>query len=166
VKLFVIMLGVKGGRSRGLLVLALAVTAVGAQKKFSEKVLKKTTTEKPKLSGDIPNWTKKGPKTEIIKEFLGGLLDNQPKDEAAETICITDSGASAHKPCIFPFKFNGVTYDGCTWVSSHLTEHKPWCSTMVDETGHHIGGMGKWGNCAPGCPIPPDDREVPVPKKE
>ena len=36
---------------------------------------------------------------------------------------------------------------------------------MVDETGHHIGGMGKWGNCAPGCPIPPDDREVPVPKK-
>ena len=34
------------------------------------------------------------------------------------------SGASAHKPCIFPFKFNGVTYNGCTWVSSHLTEHK------------------------------------------
>ena len=33
---------------------------------------------------------------------------------------------------------------------------------MVDETGHHIGGMGKWGNCAPGCPIPPDDREVSV----
>ena len=35
---------------------------------------------------------------------------------------------------------------------------------MVDETGHHIGGMGKWGNCAPGCPIPPDDREAPVTK--
>ena len=28
--------------------------------------------------GDIPNWTKKGPKTAIIKEFLGGLLkDNK-----------------------------------------------------------------------------------------
>ena len=34
------------------------------------------------------------------------------------------SGASAHKPCIFPFKFNGVVYNQCTWVSAHLTEHK------------------------------------------
>ncbi len=35
---------------------------------------------------------------------------------------------------------------------------QPWCSTLVDETGHHVGGQGKWGNCGPGCPIPPDDR--------
>ena len=28
----------------------------------------------------------------------------------------------------------------------------------MDETGHHVGGQGKWGNCGPGCPIPPDDR--------
>ena len=41
-----------GGGSRGLLTLALVVTAVGAQKKFSEKVLKKTTTEKAKLAGE------------------------------------------------------------------------------------------------------------------
>ena len=39
---------------------------------------------------------------------------------------------------------------------------QPWCSTQVDETGHHIGGRGKWGNCGPGCPIPPDDRESTV----
>ena len=72
------------------------------------------------------------------------------------------SGASAHKPCIFPFRFNGVVYTQCTWVSAHLTEHKPWCSTEVDESGHHIGGQGKWGNCGSGCPIPPDDRINPV----
>ena len=52
VKVVVIMVGVTGGRSRGLFVLVLAVTTVGAQKKFSEKVLKKTTTEKTKLSGE------------------------------------------------------------------------------------------------------------------
>ena len=46
------MVGVMGGRSRGLLMLALVVTTVGAQKKFSEKVLKKTTTEKSKLAGE------------------------------------------------------------------------------------------------------------------
>ena len=30
-----------------------------------------------------------------------------------------------------------------------------------------MGGQGKWGNCGPGCPIPPDDRlppSTPVPK--
>ena len=75
-----------------------------------------------------------------------------------ETICITIGGASANKPCIFPFKFNGAVYSECTWDQAHLTEHKAWCSTLVDETGHHVGGQGKWGNCGPGCPIPPDNR--------
>ena len=32
----------------------------------------------------------------------------------------------------------------------------------MDETGHHKGGRGKWGNCGPGYPIPPDDRESAV----
>ena len=32
-------------------------------------------------------------------------------------------------------QFNGVLYNECTWTSAHLTEHKPWCSTFVDETG-------------------------------
>ena len=41
---------------------------------------------------------------------------------------------------------------------AHLTEHKPWCSTLVDEVGHHVGGQSKWGNCGPDCPIPPDKR--------
>ena len=62
--------------------------------------------------------------------FLPGELE-----QAAEKICVTDSGATPNKPCIFPFKFNGVLYNECTWTSAHLTEHKPWCSTFVDETG-------------------------------
>ena len=35
----------------------------------------------PINAGDIPNWSKKGPKTEIIKEFLGGLLGAKDKSE-------------------------------------------------------------------------------------
>ena len=73
-------------------------------------------------------------------------------------MCVTVSGASPDLPCIFPFRFNGVTHNKCTWDQAHLTEHKAWCSTLVDETGHHVGGQGKWGNCGPGCPIPTDDR--------
>ena len=76
----------------------------------------------------------------------------------AERICVTVAGASKGKPCIFPFKFNGVTYSECTWNQAHLTEHKAWCSTLVDASGTHVGGQGKWGNCGPGCPVPPDDR--------
>jgi hypothetical protein len=71
---------------------------------------------------------------------------------------VTNAGASAGKPCIFPFRFNGAIHYKCTWDQAHLTEEKAWCSTLVDSTGHHVGGQGKWGNCGPGCPIPPDDR--------
>merc|ERR1712142_812663 len=70
-----------------------------------------------------------------------------------ETTCMTNSGAAANKPCIFPFRWRGITYNECTWVEYHNTEYKPWCSTMVDENGAHIGGQGKWGNCGPSCPI-------------
>ena len=63
------------------------------------------------------------------------MLISGELEQAAEKICVTDSGATPNKPCIFPFKFNGVLYNECTWTSAHLTEHKPWCSTFVDETG-------------------------------
>ena len=29
---------------------------------------------------------------------------------------------------------------------------KPWCSTMVDDNGVHVGGQGKWGYCDSKCP--------------
>ena len=37
--------------------------------------------------------------------FFSGELEPM-----AEKICVTDSGATPNKPCIFPFKFNGVLY--------------------------------------------------------
>ena len=28
----------------------------------------------------------------------------------------------------------------------------PWCSTLVDDSGTHIGeGAGNWGHCGPDC---------------
>ena len=87
-------------------------------------------------------------------------LDGSPCNYVlfSERICVTVSGAAKGKPCIFPFKFNGVVYSECTWNQAHLTEHKAWCSTLVDASGTHVGGQGKWGNCGAGCPVPPDDR--------
>ena len=66
----------------------------------------------------------------ILLLYLSGDLEH-----VGEKICMTDGGDSPNKPCIFPFTFNGVVYNKCTWTSAHLAEHKPWCSTFVDETG-------------------------------
>ena len=50
-------------------------------------------------------------------------------------------------PCIFPFKFLGITHNNCTMNQAHHTNNKGWCSTKVDASGKHIGGQGNWGNC-------------------
>merc|ERR1712183_107499 len=76
-----------------------------------------------------------------------------PVDQGTVETCITTSGASANKPCIFPFKYRGVVYNKCTWVDAAThTNNKAWCSTEVDSRGYHVGGQGKWGNCGPACP--------------
>ena len=68
------------------------------------------------------------------------------------TECYTVSGPGANKPCIFPFRFNGVSYNTCTLDSAE--ENKPWCSTLVDENNNHVPGGGHYGDCGPKCPLP------------
>ena len=46
--------------------------------------------------------------------------------------------------CIFPFIYDGVTYNTCTWAGNT----KAWCATSVDDEGNYHG----WGNCRPNCP--------------
>ena len=64
-------------------------------------------------------------------------------------------------PCVFPFIARNKTYHSCTYDYSHITGYKPWCSTKVDDEGHHLhdgeGGTVNWGLCldASTCPIPP-----------
>jgi len=68
--------------------------------------------------------------------------------EVDESTCLTTSGAAPNKPCIFPFIHEGVEYNECT--SYEHGEH--WCSTKVNETGHHCTGNYYWGNCGQNCP--------------
>ena len=74
-----------------------------------------------------------------------------------EERCITDK----NKPCIFPFKFNNMTFNSCTWAYSNTV----WCSTQVDSLGIHVGGSK--GTCGSGCRIPPrpdvmEQKELPI----
>ena len=65
--------------------------------------------------------------------------------------CTTIGGESPNIPCIFPFKFDQVTYNSCTYKSA--SDGKPWCSTKVDKNGSHISKKGFWGHCSINCPI-------------
>ena len=67
------------------------------------------------------------------------------------------------EPCIFPFRFNNITYHSCTWAYSDTA----WCSTQVDSSGVHIGGSK--GRCDNGCMVPPkaiDEQQMELPTKE
>ena len=66
--------------------------------------------------------------------------------------CFTVSGPGANKPCIFPFRYNGVFYNNCTLDSAE--ENKPWCSTLVDDNNNHVPGGGHYGDCGPKCSLP------------
>lgn len=57
----------------------------------------------------------------------------------------SDSGAF----CVLPFIYKNRKYSGCILVDAD--DGKPWCSTLVDGDGVHIGGQGKWGHCPSSC---------------
>jgi len=55
---------------------------------------------------------------------------------SAESSCATQD----KRKCVFPFKYRGVTYNGCTTVRNN---GKLWCSTENAADGNYK----KWGNC-------------------
>ena len=53
-----------------------------------------------------------------------------------ESSCLTATGLTPDKPCIFPFIYNGVTYNHCIWGEHEANfDGDHWCSTKVNETG-------------------------------
>ena len=50
-------------------------------------------------------------------------------------------------PCLFPFTFDGKTYDACTDETD--PDGRFWCSTKVDRSGNHI--INNWGYCSDEC---------------
>merc|ERR1711963_293246 len=66
--------------------------------------------------------------------------------------CSTVSGPSVGKQCVFPFKFQGVTYNGCAeWIYGGEHHGSTWCSTKVDANGEHLDGVSEWGICPDSC---------------
>merc|ERR1712243_353491 len=60
--------------------------------------------------------------------------------------CQTSAGPAVGSQCVFPFSFQGVSYNGCAeWVYGGEFSGKAWCSTLVDALGEHVDGAGFWG---------------------
>ena len=71
-----------------------------------------------------------------------------PASTQAPSGCMTVSGGDPNQQCVFPFSFGGVTYNGCIFEGNNPGETDPWCSTLTDGNGVHVGGQGKWGFCS------------------
>ena len=103
------------------------------------------------------------------KGFVGNPYEEcKPIQKVSETrtsnkttSCETVGGPDEGKPCVFPFKMNNITFNGCI-TDEHEEEHadtcspdrerfKSRCSTHVDEEGHHV--LDHWGFCGDECPL-------------
>ena len=78
--------------------------------------------------------------------FLANSLHPSPSPS-----CRTIGGGDIGASCIFPFTYKDITYTGCIFVDAD--DRKPWCSTLTDSEGQHVGGQGKWGHCPPTCSV-------------
>ena len=55
---------------------------------------------------------------------------------------------------VFPFRFllsSCEIHNDCNWDGD--SSGGAWCSTLISDSGQHVGGKGNWGNCAENCPM-------------
>ena len=57
-------------------------------------------------------------------------------------------GIEKQRNCVFPFTYEGKTYNKCTKDNSE--NGKSWCAYTVYRGGVVV--PGKWADCNPGCP--------------
>ena len=92
---------------------------------------------------------------------MGLTINVSRQKREDEKLCKTETGTfpiargrngnpDPGKKCVFPFKYNGKTYQGCP--PDNFVKDKRWCSTATDENGNHIIGDNKFGICEDKCP--------------
>jgi len=85
-------------------------------------------------------------------------INCKPQSDSSGCL-VEETGSGSKKPCVFPFKYRGITYNKCTFVDNAPSTN-PWCSTKTESNNDHIGGGGFYGDCLSGaCPVLSDDTE-------
>ena len=75
----------------------------------------------------------------------GSISSCQPETISVPS-CTTESGPYTDQPCVFPFRYNGITYSSCTTQDKSAA----WCSTKTTLAGTHVPGY--FGYCPATCP--------------
>merc|ERR1711970_1069364 len=74
----------------------------------------------------------------------GSLSSCEPETISVPS-CTTESGPYSNEPCVFPFRYNGITYTSCTSQDRSAA----WCSTKTTLAGTHVPGF--YGFCPSTC---------------
>ena len=61
---------------------------------------------------------------------------------------VNKKGIEKQRNCVFPFTYEGKTYNKCTKDNSE--NGKSWCAYKVNRAG--VAVDGKWADCDEGCP--------------
>ena len=76
-------------------------------------------------------------------------IEIAPVDPKPSSGCVTVGGGTTGAACVFPFLYKNKKHTSCTLVDAD--DGIPWCSTLTDSDGVHVGGQGKWGHCPDSC---------------
>ena len=72
----------------------------------------------------------------------------EPSSEAVSCSTLPSRGGTVNpEPCVFPFEYDGRTFDACT--PHNDPGGRLWCSVEVDASGRHVRGRARWGHCDP-----------------
>jgi len=82
----------------------------------------------------------------VFTNKWGDCDDSSTTSCETETISVSTCTTTAGQ-CVFPFRYKGVVYNGCTTVD----RSSAWCSTSTDIAGEHIDGNE--GTCPSSCPL-------------
>ena len=71
-------------------------------------------------------------------------------DTGSQCVTTADSPQNPSSQCMFPFNFDGQTFNECL---RDFETGNYWCPTTLDENGEYISNEGNWGFCDPlTCP--------------
>lgn len=76
--------------------------------------------------------------------------------DASSSTCVSVGGEEVGVACIFPWIYEGKSYNGCK-VGYKDDPDTVWCSTTVDSEGVYqkINKKTKFGLCSENCPTDP-----------
>ena len=80
----------------------------------------------------------------LVKTNTYHFLQAECKATVVEEVGVS----SFERDCVFPFTYQGKTYNKCTKDNS--ANGNSWCAYEVNHDG--VAVNGKWGDCNPGCP--------------